>query len=35
MLPSTPFAEILEKILVDSGFADQRAAKLDIDDLLK
>jgi hypothetical protein len=35
MMPSGEFAAVLESILVDTGFADQRAAKMDIDDLLK
>jgi hypothetical protein len=36
MVPDdVPFASIVDGILVDTGFADQRAAKMDIDDLLK
>lgn len=36
MIPDdVPFASIVDSILVDTGFADQRAAKMDIDDLLK
>lgn len=36
MVPDdVPFATIVDSILVDTGFADQRAAKMDIDDLLR
>ena len=36
MVPDdVPFATIVDNILLDTGFADQRAAKMDIDDLLK
>jgi len=35
MMPAGEFSAVLEGILVDTGFAEQRAAKMDIDDLLK
>ena len=32
---SVDFKEKIEQILVDSGYADSRASKMDVDDLLK